>query len=82
MSTWHPIQQLRELNPGVWVMPDPVGREFGRVELRRVNDGELRYKVMYEGELLGWAGSLRYAAERLHAHYRGTLGPKGPANGR
>lgn len=82
MSKWHPIQQLQEPSPGVWVMPDPLGKIYGRIELRRVNDGELRYKVMYGDTLLGWAGSLKYGAERLHAHYLRTLGPQGPPNGR
>src|SRR5690606_37721780 len=73
VTKWHPIEQLREPSPGLWVMPDPVGEEYGRVELRRVNDGELRYKVTFQGELLGWAGSLRYGAERLHARYLASL---------
>lgn len=30
---------------------------------------EGRYKVMFRGELLGWATSLRLACERLHATY-------------
>lgn len=82
MADWHPIQQLQEPSPGVWVIPDPLKKEYGRIELRRVNDGELRYKVTFHGELLGWAGSLRYGAERLHAHYIRSLGPQGAPNQR
>lgn len=80
MTKWHPIQKLQEPQPGVWIMPDPLGKEYGRIELRRVNDNELRYKVTYEGEILGWAGSLKYAAERLHAHFIMQQGPRGGPN--
>ncbi|WP_406245911.1 hypothetical protein ACI7YT_12785 [Microbacterium sp. M] len=80
MSKWHPIQNLQEPQPGVWIQSDALGREYGRIELRRVNDGELRYKVTVSGEILGWAGSLKYAAERLHAHFIMNHGPRGGPN--
>ena len=53
-------------------MVDPAGREYGTIELVRVPTGnttEGRYKVMYGGEILGWATTLRLACERLHATY-------------
>lgn len=36
---------------------------------------EGRYRVMYRGELLGWAVTLRLACERLHATYVRAHGP-------
>tara|TARA_R110002020_G_scaffold48774_7_gene139050 strand:+ start:1020 stop:1229 length:210 start_codon:yes stop_codon:yes gene_type:complete len=60
-------------------MVDPQEREYGTIELVRVPmpDGtsEGRYKVMFRGELLGWAKTLRLATERLHATYVRTHGP-------
>lgn len=63
-------------------MPDPLGKEYGRIELRRVDDGELRYKVTFGGEVIGWAGSLKYACERLNHHWIRAQGPQGGPNQR
>lgn len=82
MGEWHPIVEVQEREPGVWVMADPLKKPYGLIELRRVNDGELRYKVTFRGELLGWAGSLKYAAERMHGHYLRSLSPQGAPNQR
>ena len=60
-------------------MADPQGREYGTIDLVRVpmpnGPGEGRYKVMYGGEILGWATTLRLACERLHATYVRSHGP-------
>lgn len=62
-------------------MQDPQGREYGTIELVRVpmenGTREGRYKVMYRGETLGWASTLRLACERLHATYVRSHGPGG-----
>jgi hypothetical protein len=59
-------------------MVDPDGVEYGRIELRRVADGA-RYKALRDGEILGWASSLRVACERVHTAYLRSHGPQGGA---
>lgn len=74
---WHPIMAAHEGPTGVWRMIDPMGKEYGRIELRRVNDGsEVRYKAVWRDEVLGWrdevlgwATSLREACDRVHYAY-------------
>ncbi|MBW9118901.1 hypothetical protein JNB63_02215 [Microbacterium trichothecenolyticum] len=77
MADWHPIMAAVEGPVGVWRMVDPMGREYGRVELRRVAGGELRYKAMSGGEVLGWASTLREACFRLHTAFLAAHGPGG-----
>lgn len=62
---WHPQLLARETAPAHWVMPDPLGKAAGTIELRRTDDGP-RYRVEVAGELLGCATSLETATERLH----------------
>lgn len=54
---------------------------FGRIEIRRVQD-EVRYRVQFKDELIGWASSLRVAAERLWRAYLedGRSARSGPPN--
>lgn len=64
-SDWHPIFLTAEPSPGVWTMKkagDYV--PFGQIELRRTKKGP-RYKVTLRGEVIGWAGTLQVACERL-----------------
>lgn len=82
MSEWHPLLLLTEPSPGVWLMKlatDYV--PFGRIEIRRVQD-EVRYRVQFKDELIGWASSLRVAAERLWREYLedGRTARSGPPN--
>lgn len=77
MADWHPILAAIEEPPGVWHMVDPVGREYGLIELRRVDGGELRYKATRLGEVLGWASTLREACNRVHAAFLAAHGPGG-----
>lgn len=81
MTVWHPLLAAQERRAGRWVMCDPQDREYGTITLVRVPmpDGttEGRYKVLYGGELLGWATTLRLACERLHATYVRSHGPGG-----
>lgn len=75
---WHPILAAQEKRSGRWIMVDPQGREYGTITLVRVPIGETtegRYKVMYRGELLGWATTLRLSCERLHTTYVRSHGP-------
>lgn len=71
---WHPILAAREARPGLWRMIDTLDREYGTIELRRVN-GDVRYKCTYRGDLIGWATSLRVACERVHALFLRDHGP-------
>jgi len=56
------------------------GGAAGKIELRRTEDGP-RYRVEYEGDLLGWATSLRTASERLHRVIISANVPGGGING-
>ena len=77
-SDWHPILSAVEGPIGVWTMVDPSGKEYGRVELRRVANGsQARYKAMWSGHLIGWATSLREACWRVHGAYLAAHGPGG-----
>lgn len=51
-------------------MIDSFGKEYGRVEIRRVMNGtDVRYRAAHRGEAIGWAVTLREACERVHAAY-------------
>lgn len=69
MADWHPIMAAVEGPTAVWRMVDPMGVDYGRIELRRVMNGtELRYKAIWRGDVLGWSTTLRDAC------YRGAHG--------
>lgn len=56
---------LTEREPGMWSMQSELDyAPFGGIAIRRVGD-EVRYKVVLGSEVIGWATSLRVAAERL-----------------
>jgi hypothetical protein len=74
---WHPIMSTVEGPPGTFRFVDPSGREYGVAELRRVSGQELRYRVTYRGELLGWSTTARLACERIHAAFLSAHGPSG-----
>ena len=70
MGEWHPVLAAVESPTGVWRMIDSLGREYGRIEIRRVRNGtEARYKAIRRGEVLGWATTLREACERVHGAF-------------
>ena len=78
MADWHPIMAAVEGPTGMWRMVDPMGLEYGRVELRRVMNGtELRYKAVWRGEVLGWSTTLREACWRVHEAFLRAHGPGG-----
>ncbi|GGH34310.1 hypothetical protein [Microbacterium album] len=72
---WHPIMAAVEDEPARWRMLDSLGKEYARIELRRVAGGGLRYKVEFRGELIGWATSLRVACEGAHRAFLRSHGP-------
>jgi len=80
VAEWHPIIAAVEGPTGTWRMIDPSGREYGRVELRRIMNGsDVRYKAIWRGDVIGWATSLRLACERIHIAYLRAHGPQGGA---
>ncbi|MDF2578480.1 MAG: hypothetical protein K0S49_59 [Microbacterium sp.] len=78
MADWHPIMAAVEGPTGVWRMVDPMGLEYGWIELRRVMNGtELRYKAIWRGDVLGWSTTLRDACYRVHMAFLAAHGPGG-----
>ncbi|MFF2485261.1 hypothetical protein ACFVSU_02610 [Microbacterium sp. NPDC058062] len=78
MADWNPIQAAVEGPTGTWRMIDPMGHEYGRIELRRVRNGaEVRYKALCGDELLGWSTTLRHACYRVHMAFLSAHGPSG-----
>lgn len=79
METWHPIMAAVEGPTGMWRMIDPQGREYGRIEIRRVMDGQqVAYRVEFGREVIGWAHNLRLACHKVHIAYLATMGNPGP----
>ena len=76
-SRWHPLLAAREGPTGTWSLLDAFDRVYGTIELRRVSATDLRYRVSFRGELIGWSTTLRIACERLHAEFLRNHGPNG-----
>ncbi len=80
MQQWHPVVDAVEGPTGAWHLVDAAGQRVGRIELRRVMNGtELRYRVEFRGDVIGWATSLRTACERLNQAFVRAHGPAGGA---
>lgn len=80
MDVWHPILDAVEGPTGAWRLMDASGSRVGTIELRRVMNGsDVRYRVEFRGDVIGWATSLRTACERLNQAFVGTHGPSGGA---
>lgn len=76
MEIWHPIMAAVEGPTGTWRMIDPQGREYGRIEIRRVmNGGQVAYKAVHRGEVIGWSHTLRLACHKVHMANLAALGP-------
>jgi hypothetical protein len=61
-------------------MVDPQGREYGRIEIRRVmNDTDTLYQALWRGEVIGWSTALHEACERVHGAYLRAHSAQGPA---
>jgi hypothetical protein len=64
---------------GTWRMVDPSGREYGRVETRRVMNGrQVAYKAVHRGDVIGWAHTLRLACYKIHMADLAKAGNPGP----
>jgi hypothetical protein len=68
-NRWHPLLAAWEDPTGTWSLLDAFDRVYGTIELRRVSATDLRYRVSFRGELIGWSTTLRIACERLHPEF-------------
>lgn len=80
MPDWHPMLAAEEREPGTWTMVTPDGREYGTVQIVRVN-GEIRYRVTALGQHVGWTTSLREACQRIHDILIASFSPGAPPGG-
>lgn len=74
MSGWHPILAAKETRPGLWVMVDPQGREYGTVELVKARpapeaEREPIYKCVRDGNVIGWTRTLRAGTDLVHKDF-------------
>lgn len=76
-SRWHPILAAQEGPTGTWSLVDAFDRVYGTIELRRVSATDLRYRVSFRGDVIGWSTTFRLACERLHAEFLRNHGPNG-----
>lgn len=76
-SRWHPLLAAQEGPTGTWSLVDTFDRVYGTIELRRVGATDLRYRVSFRGELIGWSKTLRFACELVHAEFLRSHGPNG-----
>lgn len=68
----------KEGPPGTWHLIDGLGKPYAVIQLRRVMGGsDVRYRVTFRGDVIGWATSLRLACERAHAAFLRSHGPGG-----
>ncbi|WP_396668250.1 hypothetical protein [Microbacterium sp. R86528] len=72
-----PTIRAQEGPTGTWSLLDTFDRGYGTIELRRVSATDLRYRVAFRGEVIGWSTTLRLARERLHAEFLRSHGPSG-----
>lgn len=80
VSDWHPMLAAREKRPGLWVMTDPQGREYGTVELVKARPAPEAervpvYKCVRDGEVIGWTRTLRAGCELVHRSFLRSLSP-------
>lgn len=75
-----PSSATEEREPGVWTMVTPDGREYGLVEIRRL-DGRIVYRVTAMGQPAGYAGTLREACARIHHVFIASHSPGPPPGG-
>ncbi len=50
---------------------------YGNIEIRRVNVTDVRYRVSFRGEVIGWSSTVRLACERVHDAFLRNQGPNG-----
>jgi hypothetical protein len=69
MTTWHPLLDAKEIEPGHWQLFDGVQRLYG--EVRREEKDYRADRVWKDGtvETIGRYPSLRVALEQVHAAF-------------
>lgn len=72
---WHPLLAAQEGPTGTWTLVDGFDRVYGTIEIRRVSDEDVRYRVSFRGEVIGWSSTLRLGCERVHAEFLRNHGP-------
>jgi hypothetical protein len=78
LEQWHPILAAVEGPTGTWRLVDGLDKPYGTIEIRRVMNGtDTRYRVMFRGDVIGWAMTLRIACEQAHAAFLRAHGPGG-----
>lgn len=79
---WHAIMAAQERDPGIWVMVDELGWEYGHIAILR-RHGAVCYRTRFRTEdnqivLLGYATSLRSACEKVHQTFLASHTSSGP----
>lgn len=74
---WHPLLAAQEGPTGIWTLVDPYDRVYGTIELRRVNAADVRYRVSFRRQVIGWSTTLRLACERVHDEFLRNQDPSG-----
>ena len=77
LRRWHPLLAAQEGPTGTWTLVDAFDRVYGAIEIRRVNATEVRYRVSFRGEVIGWSSTLRLGCERVHGEFLRNHGPNG-----
>ncbi|SFI30179.1 hypothetical protein SAMN04487751_0983 [Microbacterium saccharophilum] len=74
---WHQLLVAQEGPAGTWTLVDGFDCVYATIELRRVNAAEVRYRVSFRGEAIGWSSTLRLACERVHGEFLRNHDPNG-----
>lgn len=74
---WHPLLAEQECPAGTWTLVDAYDRVCGTIEIRRLNVTDVRYRVSFQGEVIGWSSTLRLGCERVHGEFLRNHGPNG-----
>lgn len=78
--TWHPLLATDERSPGVWILVDDLGRDYGRVRIVRDADAVF-YVAERPGERVGRYSTLRASVEAVHAAFVALHRPSRRPNG-
>lgn len=79
-TTWHPILEAREPEPGHWVLHDGLDEPYAEIRLVK-RGGEVGYRAVMRGELVGYFRTLRTSCEEAHQLFVRAHAPGGAPNG-
>lgn len=80
MAEWHPQLSAEEGPAGVWTMLDPLGKPYGRVEIRRAGE-RVFYRSWFGDTELIQTPTLRAATRLVYTAWMATLSPGPPPGG-